>query len=119
MKVVLLALILLTLNSCIAPSIEGIWINEKDSNLIWEFKGSGQLIEKYVEVEKTSSSTYKILDSSQRCSNGTTDTPDEIYLKITDAELGSFCYYLETLSEEVLVIIDADSGRMLIFNRKN
>jgi hypothetical protein len=97
----------------------GIWINEEDPNLIWEFKGSGQLIEKYGKVEKTSSSNYQILDSSQSCSSGSTDKPDEIYLKITGAELGSFCYYLETLSEDVLVIFDSDSGRMLIFNREN
>lgn len=119
MKLFLPFLFLFTLNSCTDPSIVGIWINEKEPNLIWEFNGSGQLIEKFGEVEKTSSSTYQILESLQSCSTGTTDTPDEIYLKITDDELGTFCYYLETLSEEVLVLIDADSGRMLIFNRKN
>jgi hypothetical protein len=118
MKAVLLILILLSLNSCTAPSIEGIWINETNPNLIWEFKGSGQLIEKYGDVEKTSSSSYQILHSSQSCSSGTTDTPDEIYLKITDAELSSFCYYLESLSEKVLVLIDSDTGRMLIFNKE-
>lgn len=117
MKVVLLALFLLTLNSCNEPSIVGIWINEEDPNLIWEFKGSGRLIEKFGEVEKTSSCTYQILGSSQSCSSGTTDTPEEIYLKITDPEFGSFCYYLETLSDEFLVIIDTDNGRMLIFNK--
>lgn len=122
MKVVLLSLFLLALNSCTEPSIVGIWINEEDPELTWEFNVSGQLTEKYGKIQKPYSGTYQILDRSKRCSNGATDAPDQTYLKITDAEdaeLGSFCYYLETLSEEVLVLIDADSGRMLIFNRKN
>lgn len=119
MKVVLLTLILLTLNSCTAPTIEGIWKNEKDPKLIWEFNASGQLIEKYGDESKTSPSMFQILDYSHRCNDGTTDLPEQLYLKITDVELGSFCYYLETLSEEVLVLINTDTGRMLIFNKVN
>lgn len=119
MKVVLLFIFLFTLNSCSGQSIVGIWINEKDPNLTWEFKSSGQLIEKYGEIPKPSSSIYQILDRSQSCGDGATDAPDQIYLKIADTELGSFCCYLETLSEEVLVIMNADTGKMLIFNRKN
>ena len=102
------------------PSIEGTWVSEKDPKLTWEFNASGQLIEKYGAVLKASQnkpSTYQILNHSQRCNSGTTDAPNQMYLKITDAELGSFCYYFETLSEEVLVLIDSDTGRMLIFNR--
>ena len=104
------------------PSIVGVWENEKDPKLTWEFNASGQLIEKYGDELKTSPSTpstFQILDHSHRCHDGTTDLPDQLYLKITDVELGSFCYYFETLSEEVLVLINADTGRMLIFNRVN
>lgn len=122
MKLVLTGIIIFSLKFFAEPSIVGIWINEEDPELTWEFNVSGQLTEKYGKIQKPYSGTYQILDRSQRCSDGATDAPDQTYLKITDAEdaeLGSFCYYLETLSEEVLVLIDADSGRMLIFNRKN
>jgi hypothetical protein len=109
-----------SINNSFQPSIIGVWVNEKDPKLTWEFNASGQLIEKYGEVLKASPrtpSTYQILNHSQRCNDGTTDVPNQMYLKVADAELGSFCYYLETLSEEVLVIIDTDTGRMLIFNK--
>lgn len=119
MKVVLIVKFLFTVNSCPGQSIVGIWINEKDPNLTWEFKSSGQLIENYSEMDKRTTSTYQILDRSQSCSDGATDASDETYLNIKDVEMGSFCYYLETLSDEVLVIINADTGKMLIFNRKN
>ena len=102
------------------PSIEGTWVSEKDPKLTWEFNTSGQLIEKYGDILKASPrtpSTYQILNSSQSCSNLVSDAPNQTYLKIINPELGSFCYYLETLSDEFLVIINTDTGRMLIFNR--
>lgn len=103
-------------------NIIGIWVYEDDPKLTWEFNASGQLIEKYGEIIKASPQTpssYQILDSSQSCSSGSTDSSNEVFLKIVNPNLGSFCYYLETLSNEVLVIIDADSGKMLIFNRQS
>ena len=102
--------------------IVGTWIYEDDPKLTWEFNASGQLIEKYGGIIKASPktpSTYQILDSYQSCTSGSADSSDEVFLKIINPKLGSFCYYLETLSDEVLVIIDADSGKMLIFNRQN
>ncbi|MDF2157475.1 hypothetical protein [Algoriphagus sp. CAU 1675] len=109
-------------SSEVQPSIVGVWINEKDPKLTWEFNASGQLIEKYGEEFQAlprTPSTYQILDYSQSCSKYSTDSSDQKYLKITDPELGSFCYYLETLSDEVLVIMKAGTGKMLIFNRQN
>lgn len=120
--IILIILFVVSINNSLQPSIIGVWINEKDPKLTWEFNASGQLIEKYGTVLKASPlvpSTYQILSRSQSCSNGSTDAPDQTYLKITDPEFGAFCYYLESLSNEVLVLIDADTGRMLIFNRVN
>ncbi len=117
MKFSLLLVFLFQLISLGQPSLVGVWEDDKDPRLTWEFNASGQLIEKYGDESKTSPSTFQILDYSHRCNDGTTDLPEQLYLKITDVELGSFCYYLETLSEEVLVLINADTGKMLIFNR--
>ncbi len=102
-------------------SIIGTWIYEDDPKLTWVFTSSGELIEKHGDSIKASprrSSTYTLLTWTQSCSNLSTDSENEEYLNINDPNLGvSECYYLVTLSNEVLVLINTSSGKMLIFNR--
>jgi|GEM_PF-1905548 hypothetical protein len=120
-NIILVILIVLSGYFDQSQSIIGSWQYEDDPKLTWVFTSSGELIEKYgdtIKVRPRLSSVYTLLNRSQSCSHLSTDSENEEYLKINDPNLGVYeCYYLVTLSNEVLVLINTSSGKMLLFNR--
>jgi len=101
------------------PTIVGKWYLEKDESIIWEFTKSGEFKDSNEdEGGERNQSTYKILDRSNSCNAHSTDPADMKYLSIDYGNRLKKCFYLETVSKEFLVLMDTDSGRLLIFKRK-
>ncbi len=119
--ILLIVLLAFSGNDIINPSIIGSWANEEDSKLFLEFTSSGGLIEEYGDVVKSRtqvSSRYFILERSQSCSKWENDEANQMYLKIENVKLGiADCFYLETLTENKLLLMNSNTGKILVFRK--
>ncbi|MDN3203057.1 hypothetical protein [Algoriphagus sediminis] len=119
---VLILLLLLTSFPVLAQSsIVGAWEFEKDPEMVWVFTEDGGFDDDFGNKESSvhsSAKSYSIQKSGTDCNAHSTDPEDMKYLSIDDGKGDSMCYYLETLSEEYLVLMDTYTGKLLIFKRK-
>jgi len=119
--VLILLLHLTSLPGLAQLSIVGTWELEKDPEMVWVFTEDGGFYDEHRSLgpnKPPTNKNYAILNRSNSCKVNSTDPLDQKYLKIDYGGGDTMCYYLETVSEEHLVLIDAFTGRLLIFRRK-
>ncbi|MHA7130964.1 hypothetical protein [Algoriphagus namhaensis] len=121
MKKIVVILFLFPVLGFSQTSIIGNWELEENPETVWIFAENGRFYDDLGTLSPTmppTKKTYSILNRSNSCNPHSTDPADMKYLRVDYGGGDTMCFYLETLSEEYLVLMDTYTGRLLIFKRK-